>query len=76
MTEQIPWWVEGALVHQAFEAMVVYVTLAKFTVRDVDDLDGCCLREQLWYDSSGAGVNQDAGRRIRAAVKRVHGRKP
>lgn len=66
-----PWWVEGAEVHSALEFVsTVLVGLARFTAH-VDNDNGFCLREQIYFDGCGVGINQDAGKRLRAASRRL-----
>ena len=66
-----PWWVLGAEVHQSLEMVATFANLGKIRVKDVDNDNGFCLREQLFYDGMGAGINADARKMMNKAVRRL-----
>lgn len=64
-----PWWVEGAEVQQTLEFVAMLTRLAKVQVLNVDNEDGFCLREQLYFDGCKVGLNQDIGKLLRRASR-------
>ena len=74
MKDQEPWWVEGALVYESLEVVAAICRMAYIGVdhSKVDNTDGLCLREQLYFDGNRVGINQDAGARMRAELRRTN----
>ena len=70
---QTPWWVAGAIVHARLNTLIILCAVSRISVEEgsVDDIDGFCLREQLWHDGIGVGFNTDATRLFREAMKRM-----
>lgn len=68
-----PWWVLGAEINSMLAFLDVPATIAKLSIRGVDNEDGFCLREQLWFDCIKLGLNQDAGKKMRRAMDKLEG---
>lgn len=60
---------EGAEVHSTLDFVASLASLMRVQVRDTDNVDGFCLREQLYFDGVGSGINTQVGRLLRKAAK-------
>lgn len=61
MKNMEPWWVAGAEVNELLEAVALMSSAAQVGVNhdSVDDTDRFCLREQIYFDGLGVGINID-----------------